>query len=82
MFFRTHVRDYIECLLGEEKARDFAKWAFGDNFDKIQINGIDGMEAWNILHSDKLKLKRNDQIKESIKKMVKLYKEEHEIDYT
>lgn len=50
----------------------FERWAFGEMFPD-QGNPF---LVWNSLHGDKLRLKADDLIEESLKKMYALYLEE------
>lgn len=71
------MKDIIYAILSEEKACEFAKWAFGDDFTKLGDHCGKGsfFQAWNDRHNEVLKLKRNSEIKEDIPKMIALWKQ-------
>jgi hypothetical protein len=71
LLMKTVFSAHIE---NEDELYDFAAWAFGDNFQNIEL-GLQFMHSWNKIHGDKLTLTPNGDIFEDAKKMVNLWKQ-------
>lgn len=74
----SRVIDYVKYYTHKAgiDSDNFAEWGFGI-YGKLLTNGIESLENWNALHGDKLLLTPSDDMEESMKKMIEIYKAEH-----
>lgn len=71
-----NVRDILEVSLGStEKAEEFAKWAWGEDFRSMGFQ-TDAVRLWNTLHGKSFKIKGSNSIVEDLKRMIALWKEQ------
>jgi hypothetical protein len=67
------LQDLAIELVGENKADEFALWAFGERYS--EINGTDKFaDAWNERHSDIFTINQANPIVHDMIKMTKLWK--------
>lgn len=67
-----HLRDMVVELIGENRADEFGRWAFGDNFETTLL--VDLIEKWNVRHKDNYELKQDNPIAKDIVKMISLWR--------
>lgn len=63
--------DYVVSIIGEDAAREFALWAFGDDYESIDLRDVP--YRWNLLHSDKLVLFKEGDAKKDTHEMMKIW---------
>ncbi len=68
------LKDLITALIGEEQAPEFAKWAFGKDYNKLP-SMKDFAEAWNLKNQHLYKIEMENAISHDIVKMIKLWKQ-------
>ena len=71
------IRNMLESVLGNEKAYEFALWAFGEGFEEIPQ--IELGERWNELHKDEFFIFPNGNVEKDLLKMIELW-EKHTKD--
>lgn len=69
----TELKDLIHLEVGEEKAYEFALWAFGEGFLRFK-ELIDFADAWNERHSDLYEVNLDYPIVNDIIMMAELWR--------
>ncbi|CAB4132271.1 hypothetical protein UFOVP256_10 [uncultured Caudovirales phage] len=70
----TGLKELVEEIVGEERACDFAAWAFGEefyDFDEMMMFA----DAWNERHSDLYTIDPASPIVYDVIKMTELWRE-------
>ena len=62
-------------LKKDEEISAFGKWAFADMYESL--NCLQCMLAWNQLHGDKLELNPHNLMKDTLPKMIKIWRQEN-----
>lgn len=64
---------YAKFILGEEKAKKFYNWAFGEDYAKDrEIREL--AKDWNVLHGEKYKINLRSNPIEDLEKMIEIWK--------
>ena len=69
-FDMNDPRDIIEYLL-KDKARQFAEWAFGENFETIPFSEMPS--AWNNIHPTEFKLDGYGNPRHDIPRLIEIW---------
>lgn len=64
-----YIRDIIEGYLTEEQAKEFAEWAWGEQFMNIDFTK-DAAKIWNQRHSNLFEIYEEDFIIDCIENMI------------
>jgi len=68
-----NIRRYLRVDYEIDK---FSRWAFTDMYEKL--NSFQCMIAWNELHGDKFKLESHNLIKDTLPKMIEIWRDEND----
>lgn len=67
------IKNFFEPLVEEVMLDEFAEWAFGSDFMKLE-DGTDFLDEWNSLHGDEYTVSGSDSVDSSSLKMVEMWK--------